>query len=126
MYTCRMKADKPLTVYYNSACPVCDAGIRQQRQRMQGCAVEWVDVHADPCAVGELDTDLEAVRERLHVRRADGSVATGDAAFAELLAHTPRWRWMGTLLRRLHFITAPLYNVIARRLYAWNRRRGHW
>jgi predicted DCC family thiol-disulfide oxidoreductase YuxK len=121
-----MKSDQPITVYYNSACPVCDAGIRNQRQRMELCNVEWVDVHADPSAVQDLGTELEAVRERLHVRRADGSVAVGDAAFAELLAHTPRWRWLGTLVRWLHVIVAPLYNMIARRLYAWNRRRGHW
>jgi hypothetical protein len=35
-------------VYYNSACPVCNAGIKDQRQRMEACGlkdIEWVDVH---------------------------------------------------------------------------------
>ncbi len=121
-----METDEPITVYYNSACPVCDAGIRNQRQRMEGCAVEWVDVHANPHAAQAVGADLESVRERLHVRRADGSVAIGDQAFAELLARTPRWQWSAALVRRLHAVLSPLYNALARRLYAWNRRRGHW
>lgn len=121
-----METDKPITVYYNSACPVCDAGICYQRQRMQGGDVLWVDVHTDPEAVQRLDTGLEAVRERLHVRRADGTLAIGDEAFAELLERTPRWRWSAAIVRRLHVILSPLYNAVARRLYKWNRNRGHW
>jgi hypothetical protein len=42
-------------VYYNSACPVCSAGIKDQRRRMEACGIEdieWVDVHANPEAVG--------------------------------------------------------------------------
>jgi len=33
-----------LKVFYNSACPVCDAGIRGQRERMAGCAldIQWI------------------------------------------------------------------------------------
>ena len=41
-------------VYYNSACPVCDAGIKDQRRRMEACGVkdvEWIDVHTHPDAV---------------------------------------------------------------------------
>jgi len=31
-------------VYYNSACPVCDAGIGAERRRMDACKVdaEWI------------------------------------------------------------------------------------
>ncbi|MDQ3582453.1 MAG: DUF393 domain-containing protein [Pseudomonadota bacterium] len=58
-------------VYYNSACPVSNAGIKDQRRRMEACGIEdieWVDVHTDPEAVSELGAPLEQVRERLHVR----------------------------------------------------------
>ena len=47
----------PSKVYYNSACPVCNAGIKDQRKRMQDCGVndiEWVDVHNSPDAVSEV------------------------------------------------------------------------
>ena len=57
-------------VYYNSACPVCNAGIKDQRQRMEQCHAEnpeWVDIHSNPEALAKIDSSLEQVRERLHV-----------------------------------------------------------
>ena len=34
-------------VYFNSACPVCRAGIEQQREKIGDAAeIDWVDVHA--------------------------------------------------------------------------------
>ena len=115
-----------ITVYYNSACPVCDAGICQQRARMAGSKIDWVDVHTQPERASQLGIDLEVIRERLHVRDANGAMQVGDLAFAELAARTRgqhAWAW---ILRRFHFITGPLYNLVARLLYSWNRRRGHW
>lgn len=114
------------TVYYNSACPVCDAGIAMQRRRMQGCGVDFVDVHTQPERATELGIEPELLRERLHVREADGSLQVGDRAFVALWARTRGQRWMAWLVRPLHWLTGPLYNRVARLLYRWNRRRGHW
>lgn len=57
----------PTKVYYNSACPVCRAGIKDQRLRMEKCgitSVEWVDVHHYPDAAEDVKSSLELVRER--------------------------------------------------------------
>lgn len=121
-----MKTKPAITVYYNTACPVCDAGIRSQRGRMADCQVEWIDVHQDSGAATQLGVDLEAVRERLHVRGDDGKLHVGSDAMIELLVRTPRWRALGWLSRRLDFVLRPLYDAFARQLYRWNRRRGHW
>ncbi|WOB08798.1 DUF393 domain-containing protein [Piscinibacter gummiphilus] len=118
--------DAAATVYYNSACPVCDAGIRSQRERMQGCNVHWVDVHQNPQSAQALGLDLEQVRERLHVRAADGHMHIGADALAALWSQSPGQRWLGALARRLRWLGRPLYNAFARGLYRWNRRRGHW
>ena len=119
--------DQPTTtVYYNSACPVCEAGICYQRAQMQGRAVEFVDVHTQPGVAEQLGIDLEFLRERLHVRDAEGHMQTGERAFAALMAQTPSQRWLARLTRPLRLLTGPLYNVVARLLYRWNRRRGNW
>ena len=118
--------DVAATVYYNSACPVCDAGIRSQRERMQGCNVQWVDVHQNPQAAQALGLELEQVRERLHVQGADGQLHIGADALAALWSQSPGQRWLGALTRRLRWLSRPLYNAFARGLYRWNRRRDHW
>jgi predicted DCC family thiol-disulfide oxidoreductase YuxK len=118
-------------VYYNSACPVCDAGIKDQRQRMEACGVkdvEWIDVHTRPEAVREVGAPLEQVRERLHVKTEDGRLDVGADAFARLWSQTPGQRSLAKLLRFpvIRQITHLVYNAFARLLYRWNRAKGHW
>jgi hypothetical protein len=73
-------------VYYNSACPVCNAGITGQRERMAGCGtdVDWIDIHRDAKAANEIGAEREFVRERLHVVDESGKVRIGAEAFEAL------------------------------------------
>jgi 2-polyprenyl-6-hydroxyphenyl methylase/3-demethylubiquinone-9 3-methyltransferase len=118
----------PIRVYYNSACPVCAAGIGSQRERMAGCDVQWIDVHSQPDSVAAVGAELEAVRERLHVTAADGSVLVGIDALVQLWSQTPGQRWLARIARQpgLRRALGAAYNLFARRLYRWNLRRGHW
>ena len=115
-------------VYYNSACPVCRSGVEAQQGRMVGCDIEWIDVHANPDAVAEVGADLEHVRERLYVRDADGRIHVGADAFSKLWRDTPGQRWLGRRAALPVFRRAAraAYDWFARRLYRWNRRKGHW
>lgn len=113
-------------VYYNSACPVCDAGIRRQRGKMHDCAVNWVDIHARPELAQELGVDIESLRERLHVRDAAGKMHVGDRALALLWSQTSGQRWLAWLTGSFGWLARPFYNSVARALYRWNRLRGHW
>ena len=120
-----------IKVYYNSACPVCRAGIRNQQCRMaaQGVAdVEWLDVHSDPDLVKEVAGDLKAVRERLHVKTADGSIRVGADAFTALFARTRGQKWLAKFLALpvIHELAEHSYNGFARTLYRWNRAKGRW
>ena len=114
------------TVYYNGACPVCDAGIRRQRAQMHDCSVTFVDIDQQPDIADALGIDIETLRERLHVRDADGAMQVGDRAFVTLWAQTPGQRYLASVVRHAGWITGPLYKAVARLLYRWNRRRGHW
>ncbi|MBA4142514.1 MAG: DUF393 domain-containing protein [Nitrosospira sp.] len=118
-------------VYYNSACPVCNAGIKDQRRRMEACGgkdVEWIDVHTHPEAAEEVGVPLEQVRERLHVKTEDGRLDVGADAFARLWSQTPGQRWLAKLVQLpiIQQLTRLVYNVFARALYRWNRAKRHW
>ena len=117
-------------VYYNSACPVCAAGIADQRGRMEGCgaAVDWIDVHADNAAAAEVAADLEFVRERLHVVDADGETRVGAEALAALWDLTPgQTRWARfARLPVVRTLLGWLYNAFAAMLYRWNRWNRRW
>ena len=117
-------------VYYNSACPVCDAGIRYQRRRLEdGWAdIEWIDVHCSNEAVADIGANLEFVRERLHVVDEQGTVHVGSEAFAELWDKTQGQRALAALVRvpGLRTLARWLYNGFARLLYRWNRGNRRW
>lgn len=121
--------DRPAaTVYFNSACPVCRTGVEWQRGQASSCEIEWIDVHNAPDAVAEVGAELEDVRERLHVRDAEGRILVGADAVAFVIGSSPGQRWLGRL-SMLPVIRPAMrwaYDAFARVLYRWNRGKGRW
>lgn len=117
-----------ITVFYNSACPVCDAGIGHQKERMAGCAVQWKDVHTDTAARSDIDAPLECVRERLHALDGQGRVQVGVDAAILIWRNSPRENWKARLISLpvVYPLARVAYNILARLLYRWNLRKGHW
>ncbi len=107
------------TVYFDGACPVCSREIAVYRSEPGGQSIRWVDVTR--CAPQELGADLtrEAALARLHLRRDDGELLSGAAAFTAMWTQLPRWRWLGRALGagwRLTLLEA------AYRFFLWLRR----
>jgi predicted DCC family thiol-disulfide oxidoreductase YuxK len=121
-----------LRVYYNSRCPVCDAGIRHQRRRMDSVgaagAAEWRDINDEPNALRFCGAEINDVRRKLYVLDDAGNVDIGAAAFAALWRATPGQRWLGRLLSLppMAALARWSYDAFAALLYAWNRRQGRW
>jgi predicted DCC family thiol-disulfide oxidoreductase YuxK len=117
-------------VYYNGACPVCNAGIKGQRERMSGCSaeVDWIDIHSHPDAVREINAEQEFVRERLHVVDEQGTLHVGADAFGALWTRTPEQKALGRLISSpvLRVLSRWLYNGFAALLYAWNKAHRRW
>jgi predicted DCC family thiol-disulfide oxidoreductase YuxK len=115
-------------VYFNSACPVCRAGVAWQQGQTSTCGIEWIDVHNAPEAVVEVEAALEDVRERLHVRDAEGRILVGADAVAFVMGTTPGQRWLGRLsmLPLVRPVMRWAYDAFARVLYRWNRGKGRW
>ncbi len=88
-----------LCVYFDGGCPLCRAEISAYQRTEGGDALRWVDVNS--CGEAELGTELNKTKAlaRLHVRRPDGTLVDGAAAFAEIWSALPRWRWLGRLAR---------------------------
>lgn len=121
-----------LTVWYNTKCPVCNAGIDWQRNRLVRAAragiIAFRDINLEPDALAHFGASQEDVRRRLHGTDAAGRLYVGaDCAIAIWLL-TPGDVWLGRLwgLPVLRQIARFGYDRFADLLYAWNRSRGHW
>jgi predicted DCC family thiol-disulfide oxidoreductase YuxK len=121
-----------LTVWYNTKCPVCNAGITWQRnglvQAVRAGLIDFRDINLEPDALARYGADVDDVRRRLHAVDAEGRLFVGaDCAIAIWLA-TPGQAWLGRLfdLPVLRQITRFAYDRFADVLFAWNRWMGHW
>lgn len=76
----------------------------------------------------ELDTDFEAVRERLHVKDEVGRVVVGATALMSLWYRTPEQQLLGRIAKCpvVNPLSPLAYNTFAKCLYRWNRWKKQW
>ena len=86
-----------LSVYFDGGCPVCRAEISSYQSGPGGDGICWLDV--TKVSADELGPGLvpEAAIARFHVRRPDGELVSGVAAFVEVWKQLPRWRWLAIM-----------------------------
>jgi predicted DCC family thiol-disulfide oxidoreductase YuxK len=121
-----------LTVWYNTRCPVCDAGIDWQKRRLidavKAGRIEFRDINFEPEALATYGASLEDIRRRLHATDAEGRLLIGADVAVAVWRATPGEGWLASLLGNA--VTLPVtrfaYDRFADLLYAWNRRKGRW
>ena len=121
-----------LTVWYNTKCPVCNAGIDWQRSRLVRAAragiIEFRDINRNPAALSRFGAGVEDVRRRLHAVDAEGRLHVGAGCVIAIWLLTPSEAWLGRMLGLpvIHRIACFGYDRFADLLYAWNRWMAHW
>lgn len=120
--------NKELSVYYNSACPVCDAGINSQKSKTTSCSVAWNDIHTDNSYAHEVDAEVDTIRKYLHVMDSEGQTHIGIDAFIQLWKYSPLEQWKAKLisLPLIKPIARAAYFAFANLLFTWNRAVRNW
>lgn len=124
-----------LTVYFDGSCALCQREIALAKKMTGEDAVAYRDISdrdAGDLVVGDL-TSKDAMA-RFHVRRADGSLASGAAAFLEMWTVSPRLQFLKPVaqsriavaaLDRLYTLLLKVRPPLSRavgRYDAWRRR----
>jgi predicted DCC family thiol-disulfide oxidoreductase YuxK len=121
-----------LTVWYNTRCPVCDAGISRQKRRLieavKAGRIEFRDINLEPAALAGLGASLEDIRRRLHATDAAGRLLVGADVAIAVWKVTPGEGWLAMVFGNPVAlpVTRFAYDRFADLLYAWNRRKGRW
>jgi predicted DCC family thiol-disulfide oxidoreductase YuxK len=121
-----------LTVWYNTKCPVCNAGITWQRSRLVRAAragiIDFRDINLEPEALARFGADVNDVRRRLHAVDAQGRLVVGADCAIAIWRATPGDAWLGRFvgLPVIRQIARFCYDRFADLLFAWNRWMGHW
>jgi predicted DCC family thiol-disulfide oxidoreductase YuxK len=121
-----------LVVWYNTRCPVCDAGINRQRNKLlaavQAGTIEFRDINLQPEALAGYGASLADVRRRLHATDEAGRLLVGADVAIAVWRLTPGEGWLAALFGNpvVRPLTRFAYDRFADLLYAWNRRKGRW
>jgi predicted DCC family thiol-disulfide oxidoreductase YuxK len=121
-----------LTVWYNTRCPVCDAGIDRQRNKLiaavKAGTIAFRDINLEPEALAAYGATIEDIRRRLHATDDSGRLLVGADVAVAVWRLTPGEGWLAALLGNplARPLTRFAYNRFADLLYAWNRRKGRW
>ena len=109
--------EKPVEVFYNSACPVCDAGVKDQRRAMEKAGagdLAWTDMTCAPDALQADGLTLD------HVRRLDALRRRSLAASAAPRRRTPT-PLIATIVAGI--VLAFIFGALANRLQHLAARR---
>ena len=121
-----------LTVWYNTRCPVCDAGIRRQRGKLiaavQAGTIAFRDINDEPEALARFGADVNDVRRRLHATDQEGRLLVGADVAVAVWRLTPGEGFLASLFgnRVALPLTHLAYDRFADLLFAWNKRKGRW
>lgn len=85
-----------LTVYFDGSCPLCRAEIDHYRKQIGAEQLCFLDVsRTDQLLQPDLKRGI--AMSGFHVRRSDGQLVSGAAAFVSIWRHLPRWRWVARI-----------------------------
>ena len=121
-----------LTVWYNTRCPVCDAGIDWQRNRLLNAvragSIAFHDINEQLQALAAYGASVDDVRRRLHATDEAGRLVVGADVAIAVWRMTPGQAWLATLFGNpmIRPITRFGYDRFADLLFAWNKWKGHW
>ena len=125
-------AGQRLVVWYNTRCPVCDAGIDRQRNKLldavRAGSISFSDINQQPDALSAYGASLDDVRRRLHATDESGRLIVGADVAIAVWRVTPGDAWLAGLFGNpvVLPLTRFVYDRFADVLFAWNKRKGHW
>ncbi len=121
-----------LTIYYNTKCPVCDAGVGWQSRKLIAAAraglVDFRDINREPQALARFGASLDDIRRRLHALDEDGRLLIGADVVLAVWRLTPGEEWLAKIFGAPGFLQATrlAYDRFADLLWLWNKRAGRW
>src|SRR5262245_37725100 len=90
-----------LVVWYNTRCPVCDAGISRQKRRLieavKAGRVEFRDINLEPTVLAGFGASVEDIRRRLHATDGAGRLIVGADVAIAIWRVTPGEGWLAYL-----------------------------
>jgi predicted DCC family thiol-disulfide oxidoreductase YuxK len=94
-----MKKQNNITVYYDGLCKVCSKEINHYKRQEGADQIVFIDICSQSFDAKAEGLDPKKIHKVMHVRRADGSMATRVDAFVEIWKYLPKYRLLVRLAK---------------------------
>src|SRR4030088_3362110 len=121
-----------LLVWYNTRCPVCDAGIDWQRNKLLSAVragdISFSDINEQPDALAGFGVSLDDIRRRLHATDETGRLIVGADVAIAMWKVTPGEGWLASLFGNPGMLpgTRFVYDRFADVVVARDKPKGAW
>ncbi len=114
---------QPHIVFYDDACPLCDAEIEHYKKCSAIHTIDWLGIHSRWDEIQHYGFSKETLLRRIHAVKSDGGVVTGAAAFVLIWNSLKYYSLLGRIvtLCRLVPVLDYFYKYFADWRYKKNR-----
>jgi predicted DCC family thiol-disulfide oxidoreductase YuxK len=114
-----------LTLFYDGACPLCQAEILFLTSRNQGNLLRFIDIHSNQYHPEKLGVTCEQALAAMYGQYADGSLIHGEVVFPEAYkrANLPFLAWLFSR-KSLQPLLRFSYQVFAKNRHAISKMLG--
>jgi predicted DCC family thiol-disulfide oxidoreductase YuxK len=88
-----------LKVYFDGLCKVCSKEINHYRKQVGAERIEFIDICSGNFDASAEELDPLQIHKVMHVRKADGTLATRVDAFIEIWSVLPKYRWLSKVAK---------------------------
>jgi predicted DCC family thiol-disulfide oxidoreductase YuxK len=85
--------EQTLKVYFDGLCPLCSREIEHYQKQKGAEKIQFVDICGPQFDADKENLDPKKIHQVMHVRKADGTVATAVDAFIEIWKVLPKYNW---------------------------------
>lgn len=112
----------PHIVFYDDACPLCDAEIEHYKKLKTLHDINWLGIHSSWDDIQHYGFSRETLLRRIHAVHSDGTIVTGAAAFALIWSSLKYYRVLGFIVTKFKLIT--LLDFFYRRFADWRYKKN--
>lgn len=94
---------KPI-LFYDGQCPLCRREIDHYRKVDKAARIDWQDIFASDNTLAHYSLDHTDAMKVIHAVDSAGNLQSGAHAFIVVWQELPGYRYLATLLKKLHLV----------------------
>lgn len=113
---------QPHIVFYDDACPLCDAEIEHYKKIEEVHKISWLGIHSRWDEIEHYGLSKETLLRRIHAVRSNGEVISGAEAFVLIWKSLRYYHWLGRAVSACRLV--PMLDYFYKYFAEWRYKKN--